>query len=211
MKKLIYFLLSFLLTQNLAFSQNRFSLLPSACLLSEGIKYDYTFSTTKIQMTRNASGFSVGGYGMLIWNKNLSSSLGIFFNQTGGVNYLTTNLGTSSSGTNKNTFSYSEVRKSLQIPLLCDYKILTDSKISPNFTAGIVYSHLLSIQKTFFFVPEDKYPIFTSFGAGVQYNRSPRTSLLFLAFLNYDFFRTEFYSNYRVYQFGLQIRVGNIL
>lgn len=210
MKNIIFFLFSFLLTLNLAFGQHKFSLLPSASFLSERIKYDYAFSTTKIHMNRKATGFSIGGYGMVVWNKKISSSLGILFNQTGGANYLTTNLGTSSSGTNPNTFLYSEVQKSLQIPLLFDYNISTYSKVSPNFTDGIVYSHLISNQKTFFFVPEDKYPFFTSFGAGIQYDRAYRTSFFIVAFLNYDFFKTEFYSNYRAYQVGLQIRVKNI-
>lgn len=207
----LYFLL-FFFAKNFTFGQVKSYLLPTVSLISETIKYNYNFSTTELRMRREASGISAGLSGMLAWNEKFSTSLGVLYNQTSGINQLTSNSGTFYSGstpiiTGPKEISYRDVNKSLQIPLLFDYEIIDYGKFRPALTLGATYVHYFKKQRLLFYVPEDKFPIYMSFAGGFHYVPDRRTTFLIQAFLNYDFFKTEYFSNYRVSQFGLQVRV----
>lgn len=182
-------------------------------MVNETISYDYHFSTTKINFNRKAQGFSLGVHGMIVWNENLSTSLGIVYNQTSGNNHLITNLlsyysGTTPISTKPREVFYADINKALQIPLLFDYQINTVGKIMPYFMAGFTYYYSFKKPHNFLIeLPEERFPIYTTIAAGVLYKPRGQNLYLLQGFLNYDFFKTEYFTNYRVYQVGLQLRL----
>gem|GEM_PF-5946005 len=193
--------------------QKRFLVFPTASYLNETVRYNYSFSTTKIKMDRASKGFSFGFLGRYkkTIDTKVSLSFGILYSQTTADNLFETNATTSSTGSNPVVFLYQEVRKNIQVPILIDYNPVNSGRFSPYFSAGFTYSHRINKQRMFFFVPDEKYPLALTIGAGLSYQNKRSSLLILQPFLNYNFLKTKEFSNYRVYQIGIQARVTGIL
>lgn len=209
--RLSFFVCLFFVVASTYGQQRRIVIVPVASFVNEKIGYDYAFSVTRIHFDRKAKGFSAGGLIQFSLSSSSRISTGVLYKKTEGNNFLTTNVTTSSTGANPITFLYREVRKAVQIPLFLDYFPFRENRLTPCFSAAIVYTHRLNEPRSFFFVPEEKIPIDVFLSAGFAYKLSPHRSILIQPFIGYDFFKSRFFSNHVTRQYGLQIRVINSL